>query len=649
MLRWVVTSGILALFLLATISCRAQESIESILAAVPKPDEYPGMDAVMLLDEMVVRVQSDGSTTRTINQQFCILNQRGLHEYSKAKTRFNTAYERVTLNYARTITPDGREVPAWTTRAETPVEYCEPGIQTDVRDYVIFLSGLEVGAITDISVTVTGDPLLERYFCQGWSFAGPVPIIRSHCTLEIPVGMAFSWTVSGIELQPEIQTVGNVVRYVFRAEDLPVLPREPMQPPIQEIAPALVVSGSSFSSWEPFATWYHGVVTEACVLNEEIVSKTNALIADTETSLEQIRALYRFVADEVRYVQRRSEIVPVPATETFQRRRGNCNDQATLLIAILSVAGFDAYPVLINAGLGAKTDLRLPPNPCAFNHVIVAIPCDQGYLFADPACAACSLNYLDDGIRERKGFLVTDNTGEVVSLDPLIPDKSGAETTVNASISAEGNLVAEIEIDTYGEYDTVYRQIFMGCEGDWSYDCAQWLTSLVIPNVDLVRYELFDWTDREAPVEVNLSCQKPGFAARSGEALRVPVPTPPQTLLVFETEEELFPATLEELVELVEMEARLTPLLTVPQYSRCLLKIEVPEKMTPQLPKDVHSSTDVASYSAHYAFEDGILIIERTLRIDHARITVEQYPSFRSVLLTMYEDIATAIPLVHAN
>ena len=59
---------------------------------------------------------------------------------------------------------------------------------------------------------------------------------------------------------------------------------------------------------------------------------------------------------------------------TFDNRYGVCRDKAGLLVAMLRLAGFKAFPVLIH--VGAKLDPEVPQP--FFNHAIVAVEEEVG-------------------------------------------------------------------------------------------------------------------------------------------------------------------------------------------------------------------------------------------------------------------------------
>ena len=98
---------------------------------------------------------------------------------------------------------------------------------------------------------------------------------------------------------------------------------------------------------------------------------------------------------------------------TFENRYGVCRDKAALLVALLRLAGVEAYPVLIHAG--AKMDPEIP-SPY-FNHAVVAVARPaSGYLLMDPTDESTKdllPAYLSD-----KSYLVARPEGERLLTSP---------------------------------------------------------------------------------------------------------------------------------------------------------------------------------------------------------------------------------------
>src|SRR4029078_11168163 len=140
--------------------------------------------------------------------------------------------------------------------------------------------------------------------------------------------------------------------------------------------PILVVSTDP--SWQHFSAWW-GKLTEAQLeANPEMQAKDKELTKSAKTDEDKIKALYDFVAQDIRYrglgVGPRTGYTPRKAGETFTSRWGVCRDVSILLTSMLRESGIQAYPVLTNVGDPVLTKVAYD----GFNHAIVAMANKNG-------------------------------------------------------------------------------------------------------------------------------------------------------------------------------------------------------------------------------------------------------------------------------
>ncbi|MBQ9727874.1 MAG: DUF3857 domain-containing protein, partial [Kiritimatiellae bacterium] len=145
--------------------------------------------------------------------------------------------------------------------------------------------------------------------------------------------------------------------------------------------------------------------------------------AKSQARAAVVRALFDFVSREVRYMGAMAEseapgYEPHDVSLTFDNRYGVCRDKAALLVAMLRMAGIDAWPVLIN--VGPRKDPQVPQP--YFNHAIVAA--DSGdpagpYLLMDPT-SETTRSLLPEYLCEMS-YLVARDEGEGIRETPPLP------------------------------------------------------------------------------------------------------------------------------------------------------------------------------------------------------------------------------------
>ena len=614
----------------------AQEPVEEILAQAPSPEDYPGMDAVVMLDESYLRMTQTGSEL-VVRQRICLLTREGIKNYGEVQWPYDTELAELHLDYARTITPDGREViPAPSAIHEvTPPSLKDAPMYSSIKLYTISMPALEPGAIIDWQITIRdkeGAPEeLMAELSTIWYFAWEIPVQRSHLVVEVPEGTDLRWQTRGIEVEPAVQTAPGTIVYEFTEQDIPAITYEPYMPDLRALSPLLVVS--TYDTWEEIAAWYADLAEDRYQTSSELLAKVEELTSGIQTPSQKISAIYDFVARDVRYVALEFGLggyQPHPATEVFANRYGDCKDQTTLLITMLRAAGFEAYPVLLLVGDGLDADFDLLPTPHMFNHVIAAVRQGGDWLFLDPTCDLCTTDYLPDPDRAKHGLLVlgaADRPGLEVTTDPFIPEASFVKSTVEAVISPEGDLEATASITTGGFGSVWYRSLLLYYRPEERRKIFEQLLSYVVPGGRLLSFDYSDLEDTHQPVTITQRFEKAGFAQKAGAMLLFSIPYPAQVP---------FP---DYFADEVGQETRIHPLITWPERVEVQVVITIPEGMKVQLPGNVTVENDIGLFTAEYALtEEGKIVVTRVLQVNNAEVSPEKYPLYKEIISAMLED-----------
>ena len=93
---------------------------------------------------------------------------------------------------------------------------------------------------------------------------------------------------------------------------------------------------------------------------------------------EKLRALFEFVADDIRYVNYVSGEwwLPNRPQQLLARRQGDCDDKAMLLITLLKAVGIEAHEVLVQTRYTAQPSLLTSKKAAIplFDHGIAYLP-----------------------------------------------------------------------------------------------------------------------------------------------------------------------------------------------------------------------------------------------------------------------------------
>ena len=484
---------------------------------------YPDADEVSLLEWEDTRYATNGTYTTTWTTFSKILTQRGLEGNRTFSFSNDDFYGSTTVLVARIHAPDGtvRDVDL----AANLAEAIDTGsLASNIHDpndktFTLAFPGLQVGDAVEITMSRTARrPRCEGVYSDYLTFESDHPILFQGARIEGPASMplrsrAFrdAGPVSLAHAAVTNEAEGTIVE-TWTAAETPRYFGEPDMPPAYDCTARLLLSTAP--DWESLSRWYarlcapHLAVTNAAMAEkvaELVSSATNSATGDPGGPARRaaaIRALFDFVSREVRYMGAMAEseapgYEPHDVSLTFDNRYGVCRDKAALLVAMLRMAGIDAWPVLIN--VGPRKDAQVPQP--YFNHAIVAADSgdpDDPYLLMDPT-SETTRSLLPEYLCEMS-YLVARDDGETIRETPPLPVEGNllrAHTvfTLNDDASAD----VKTTLSFLGVNDAAYRGYFASIPRDGIRAFFERLLQGV-PGAVLTRWEL-----RPAPEDLRKS------------------------------------------------------------------------------------------------------------------------------------------------
>jgi hypothetical protein len=219
-----------------------------------------------------------------------------------------------------------------------------------------------------------------------------------------------------------------------------IVPEEPLSPHTSEITPVIV--GSTFKSWTDFRKWYAEAVRGFTEPDEEVRRIAADLTKGKNTREEKLRALFEFVADDIRYVNYTSGEwwLPNRPQQLLARREGDCDDKAILLITLLRSIGIEAQEVMVQTRLTGQPSVLLAKNAAVpmFDHGIAFLPGPNGGMYLDATSPQSRLGPIPS-MDARAVALRMDGPAEIVQLPPSSPDDHGADVQWTMTLAADGS------------------------------------------------------------------------------------------------------------------------------------------------------------------------------------------------------------------
>ena len=628
-------------------------------------ERFPDADVVTVDEIEKVKYNPDGTYEQTDECWTKILTEKGRRSESSLTLDYSKRYGEARILFVKAIGVDGveREIDvSKTTKEQTDNSSMSVNIY-DPLDRVITctIPGLKVGETLHVkTMRKATQPRCKDKWADLSVMEWSHPIVKSTYEVTAPA----SRPLRKIAIR---NPLGNVVTNVTKLADGSLVHTftvtnsaqafpEPDMPPLYTQVQNIRVSTAA--NWPEISKWYWDLCApHLAKTNAAMIAKVRELTGNGDQGSgirdQVMRRIFKFVSQEVRYMGLTMEdtspgYAPHDVDITFNNRYGVCRDKAGLLVAMLRLVGFKAFPVLIH--VGAKLDPEVPQP--FFNHAIVAVEADScasltsGKDSASPLCGekrgeAESFplqngNYiLMDPTNENtkdlfpsylcnNSYLVARPEGEELMTSPVPPPEEndlGIES--KATLSRDGSMFFETAIAFGGINDTAYRGALVKRTPEERVKTFERILKMSVAGAELVKCEIEpkDLRDTSVPMSVKLAAKFPEIVIRGETRDELTVPSISKTLglvnwlLEGNTSLEKRRFTLK-----LDTTARVREHLTIDLGGALGEVVELPRN---------EKTSNGYDYERTFTVTNGTLTMDRSLTINAVEFTPEAYQNLR--------------------
>jgi tetratricopeptide (TPR) repeat protein len=388
---------------------------------------------------------------------------------------------------------------------------------------------------------------------------------------------------------------------------------------------------TTFKNWDETGQWFRSLAAPRAAITPDIRQKAEELTRTAKTESEKIQNIYHYVSTNFRYIGIAlgiGRIQPHSATDVLTNDYGDCKDKHTLFAALLAAVGVKAYPTLISST--GKIDPAFP-SISQFDHVITALPRDNGFLFLDTTPEVAPFGYLIAGLRDKQVLVLPDDgPAQLVKTPPDPPFKSFMNFEAEGTLNDADTFDAKMQITLRGDAELLYRYAFRQAgQPQWK-DVMQKASSLLNfgGTVSDVVLSPLDATDAPFHIEYNYNRKEFG----DWENRRITLPCPPMFLPDP-------PAEADAAKHLKAIE------LGSPFEALYRGSVKLPSNSYPHLLPSLDLHEAFADYHTAYSVSDGVLHFERHLTIKSREVTPSQFESYRKFTKAITDDETTFITL----
>ncbi|MFH1678690.1 MAG: DUF3857 domain-containing protein [Candidatus Omnitrophota bacterium] len=596
--------------------------LQNIIKNAPSAEKYPNAGVLILFCDEKAEISLNNTAVFSAHNLIKILNDRGKQNYSEIVLGYDSTYEKIELEYARIIRPDGIVVYVGSRHIRDVSKYLNFPLYSNARVKIISFPEITDGCVIEYKYKIYRNQLInEDDITINYSLQESDPVIQAQFRLVIPKDKPVHYKVlnsgyntSEAKLDPVMKEIPGYKEYLWEFKDVPAIIPEANMPPNSKINPIILIS--TFGSWQEVYDWWWNKALDKIRADEAIKQKVEELTVNKQAVIDKIKAIYNFCAENIRYVAvgyGQAGYEPHKATDIFFNKYGDCKDQAILLITMLKEIDVECYPVLI--GTDDYLDLEEDFPSVNFNHCIAAVRLDGELIFLDPTCETCSFGNLPSGDQQRKVLVFTDSGYKIQTIPLQAAGHNALRQTLKLEIQADETIRAERLVYTSGLYDVSQRFWLKYSSEDAISEIIKQAIQDISPAARLIKYDIDNLDDLNKNVVLNYSFSGKEYWTRAGD-LRI------------------FPQLTLYNTSITAKEIRRYPLdLGLPTTRIIELDVVLPQVVKLKyLPGNFQESSDWLDLSVEYNIKGTRLYFKQMTWIKKRFVLLSEYPEFKAFM-----------------
>lgn len=283
-------------------------------------------------------------------------------------------------------------------------------------------------------------------------FGESAPVESSGISVTVPENIKMICRLAGKDtslVKYSVSQKGKMTTYTWKCEQLKDYAHDRLAPTVRYYIPHLCINIASFEQKDKFEN-VMGNIDDLYRWEKEKLKNTNqplspivklladSIISGCKTPVEKVKAIYRWVQDEIKYVAIEdgdNGFVPQEATTIINRRYGDCKDKSVLLTSLLRSIGEKASLACVGTRLLPYTFTKYPMVATANHLICIWWDSNNTPIPLDGTTRHLGIFNVPASIQGKECLILKDQNDFIVYRIPIdTPDKNMVIDTMNLKI-----------------------------------------------------------------------------------------------------------------------------------------------------------------------------------------------------------------------
>jgi Domain of Unknown Function with PDB structure (DUF3857)/Transglutaminase-like superfamily/Domain of Unknown Function with PDB structure (DUF3858) len=444
--------------------------------------------------------------------------------------------------------------------------------------------------------------------------------------INIPADIPLHLEERGFAVTNEVKD--GIRHVVAQIHDLPGQDAEPAMVATSDFQP--VFEATTLPSMAAMGAIIYRESKDKAAVTPEIAALAQKIVG-TATGLEAARAIYDWVANEIRYVAVYQSLddgmVSHTAAEVLRNGYGDCKDYVVLMQALLAARGIESMPASIDWGTRYADPVSWAP--FFTNHRIIYLP--AYHRFVNPTDRYARFDALDRRLSGKLAILATP-TGEVLRTPPSTPAANFYEMNSTLTLTPDGSIDGKAAYQMSPNAEIFARAMVSSASS--MTDLADQLLRRTIEGGEGT-IAASDPRDLSKPFSLSAAWHSAHVVNVEGGHTFLRIPPGP----------DLLPPGFEH-ERISASGTRLHPELADARDQEWRTVLHLPPGMQIEtLPDDVTVHTGVGQYTARYQHRGDDIEVSRSLVINREVVDAAAYPELERVLYAALIDARAIVVL----